>query len=115
MMSGGCEVEATAVVVIVNFTHIKDCEERREGRMHRTNSIFEQTPPPHFCLKVVCKKWSPIFWEPTILFETGVCGYIYLLMCNIPSLPEPGPHSGRTMANPPGSSHVENTTQKVCW
>ena len=33
-------------------------ETTRKGgrrRMHETNWIFEQTPPPHFCLKVVCK------------------------------------------------------------
>ena len=31
---------------------------RNGGRrhMHETNWIFKQTPPPHFCLKVVCEK-----------------------------------------------------------
>ena len=29
--------------------------------MHEMKLIFEQTPPPHFCLKVVCKKGGHIF------------------------------------------------------
>ena len=45
--------KAKAVVAIVNITRITDCEEQREGHM---NWIFEQTPPPHFCFKVECKK-----------------------------------------------------------
>ena len=47
--------KATTVVLIVNLVCIKDCKEWREGCMHET-WIFEQMPPPHFCLKVVCKK-----------------------------------------------------------
>ena len=33
-----------------------DCEEQRKGCMHRTNRIFEETPSPHICLKVPCRK-----------------------------------------------------------
>ena len=29
--------------------------------MHETNRIFEQTPPPHFCLKVVVQKVGGVF------------------------------------------------------
>ena len=38
--------KAMAVAVIVLF---------KTARI-KTNWLFEQTPPPHFCLKVVCKK-----------------------------------------------------------
>ena len=48
--------KAEAVVVIVEFARIQDYENGVRGRMHETNRIFEQTSPPHFCLKVVCKK-----------------------------------------------------------
>ena len=42
--------------MIVDLVHIKNCKEQREGHMHETNWIFEQTPSSHFCLKVVRKK-----------------------------------------------------------
>ena len=32
------------------------CEEWQEGRMYERKLILEQTPPPHFCHKVVYKK-----------------------------------------------------------
>ena len=40
---------------------LKTTRNRGRGRMHETNWIFEQTPPPHFCLKVVCKKGGHVF------------------------------------------------------
>ena len=82
--------------------------------MHRRNSICEQTPPFPLLLQ---SNLGCIFGDPTVLFKTGVYGYIYLLTCSIliPSHLEPGPHCGRTMADPPGTSHMENTTPKVCW
>ena len=57
----------------MDLTHIKDCEEQREGVY--TNWIFEQTPPPHFCLKVVCKKRERILGiKPTVIRSyTLVC------------------------------------------
>ena len=47
--------KGVTVVAIVNFMRIKDCEEWREGNMHESNWIFEQTLPPQFFRKV-CKK-----------------------------------------------------------
>ena len=38
------------------------------GHMNKTSWIFKQTPPPHFCLKVLCKK-GHIFWS---LFNSRV-------------------------------------------
>ena len=53
--------KAAAVISIVDLMHIKDYEEQNEGGMHETNWIFKQTPLPHFCLKVVCKKGGRMF------------------------------------------------------
>ena len=43
------------------------------GRMHKTNWIFEQTPPPHFCLKVLCKKGGGAYFREltVILLKVG--------------------------------------------
>ena len=43
------------------YTPSIDCEEQRKWCTHRTNRIFEQTPSPHICLKVVCRKGRRIF------------------------------------------------------
>ena len=40
--------------MIVDLPYIKDCEEQRKGEYAR--DVFEQTLPPYFCLKVMCKK-----------------------------------------------------------
>ena len=48
--------KAVAIVVIVEFALFKTTRNGERGRMYETNGIFEQTPLPHFCLKVVWKK-----------------------------------------------------------
>lgn len=49
--------QAAAVVVIVDFACIKDCDKRREGvNAWDKLNIQVQMPPPNFCLKLVRKK-----------------------------------------------------------
>ena len=49
--------KAAAVVMIVEFARAYSRLRGTEGgRMHEMNWIFEQTSPPHFCLKIVCIK-----------------------------------------------------------
>ena len=73
--------KAAAVIVIVDLTRIKNGKERREGRMHETNSIFQQTPSPHFCLKVECKNyyfWGPVVYViliTSIIWTESSCSY----------------------------------------
>ena len=69
-----------AVVVIVEFALFKTTRNGERGRMYVTNGIFEQTPLPHFCLKVVWKKeegGGGYFWELTVILETEIA----LLIC----------------------------------
>ena len=80
--------KAAAVVVIVDSRVFKAMRNGGRGHMHETNWIFEQMPPPHFCLEVVCKKVGCVFGNlryRTILHELDyICGSPrYKLFCRI--------------------------------
>ena len=68
--------QVVAVVMIVNFTRIKDCKELREGPVC-TRQIFERSSPPHFSLQVVCKKGGIFSEAYSMCF--GTCNRISII------------------------------------
>ena len=44
--------KATAVITLIKLEYTIT---RKQGRMLKNKRVFQQTLPPHFCLKVVCK------------------------------------------------------------
>ena len=53
--------------------------------MHRTNRIFEQMPPPSFCLQVVCKNIGVFLGAYGMCFH--LCNRISMKLAFLPLLP----------------------------
>ena len=75
--------KATPAITIVDLTCL--LLQRMEGvvreHMHETNRIFKQTPPPHFCPKVTCKKGGAYFRE-LMVYKWPSVGQLFYILCN---------------------------------
>ena len=75
MMSGGCEVEATAVVMIVDLVHIKDCEEWREGAYAQDEFNIRANAPCPLLLQsnLGCIFGSLQYYSKQVFMATFIC------------------------------------------
>ena len=124
LLSSFSSYSTTCFQTILQYVNVR-AENRRhllEFQDKLDTSALERSTHP---IAQLFKVWSiPVFTlrscEPDIYHSKQLfCDWLYLLAdvryTYIFSPSELGPDSRRTMADPPGTPHVENTTPKVCW